>query len=89
MWRAKPGLREPLHMIQHGVDVEAFPLRRPSIGEGLHAVDQFDDPVGLLADQLRQRAILVARARFQQLRGAADAGERVLDLVRQHERRAR
>ena len=57
---------------------------RPLVGERLHAVDQFDDPVGLLADQLGQRAILVADRALQQLRRAANAGERVLDLVREH-----
>ena len=81
----EPGLGQPFDVVQHGVNVEAFPLRGRRIGEGLHAVDEFDDPVGFLADQPGQRPILVARARLQQLCRAADAGERVLDLVRQHE----
>ena len=64
-------------------------MRRRRIGERLHPIDQFDDPVGFLADQPRQGAILVADVRLEQLRGAADAGQRVFDLVREHERRAR
>ena len=58
----EPRLRQPLHVIEHGMNVEAFPLRRRRIGERLHPVDEFDDPVRLLADQPGQRAILVARA---------------------------
>ena len=54
-------------------------------GEGLHPVDQFHDPIGLLADQAGKGAIVVARAGLQQLCGAANAGERVLDLVSEHE----
>ena len=54
------------------------------LGEGLHPVDQFDDPVGLLADEPGQRAVLVADARLEQLGCAADARQRVLDFVREH-----
>ena len=84
-------LREPLHMIEHRVDVEALARDRALVGERLHAVDQLDDAVGLLADQLRQRAVLVADRAFQQLRRAANARQRVLDLMREHgaERRHR
>ena len=39
------------------------------------------DPVGLVADQPDQRALLGGHARLEQLRRAADAGQRVLDLV--------
>ena len=52
--------------------------------EGLHAVDQALDAVGLVDDQLGQRRVLRLGRAAQQLRRAADAGERVLDLVRQH-----
>ena len=59
-------------------------LGRPLVGEDLHAVDQPDDAVGLVADQARQRAVVLVGVGLQKLRRAADAGERVLDLVRQH-----
>ena len=78
------GLGKPLHMVEHGVDIETFPLRRRRIREGLHPVDQFDDPVRLVADETGERAVLVAGARLEQLSRAADAGQRVLDLVREH-----
>ena len=73
-----------LHPLEHGVDVDRLALGRPLVGEDLHAVDQPDDAVGLVADQPRQRAVVLVGIRLQQLRRAADAGERVLDLVRQH-----
>ena len=66
------------------MDVDRLALDRPLVGEDLHAVDQLDDAVGLVADQPGQRAVLVADRGFEQLRRAADAGERILDLVRQH-----
>ena len=59
------------------------PLDRGGVAELLHPLDQGADPVGLVADQLDQRPVLVADGRLEQLGGAADAGERVLDLVRQ------
>ena len=77
-------LGEPLHVIEHLMDVEAFAPARPLVGERLHPVDQFDDAVGLLADQPGQRPILVGGGGLEQLRRAADARQRVLDLVGQH-----
>ena len=62
--------------------------QRPLVAEHLHPVDEVADAVGLGADQPRQRPVLVAEARLQQLRRAADAGQRVLDLVREHRRHA-
>ena len=73
-------------MLEHLVDVDRAALDRAVVGELLHAVDEAADAVGLVADQPDQRALLVADAGLEQLRGAADAGERVLDLV--GERRA-
>ena len=78
------GLREPLHVIEHGMDVDRLALDRPLVGEHLHAVDELHDPVGLVANQPRQRAVVVAGRLFEQLRRAANAGQRVLDLVREH-----
>ena len=71
-------------MLQHDVDVHRLALDRALVGEHLHPVDQLHDPVGLVADQPRQRTIVVADRVFQQLRRAANARQRILDLVRQH-----
>ena len=57
---------------------------RTLVGENLHAVDEPDDTVGFVADQAREGAIVLVRVGFEQLRRAADAGERVLDLMREH-----
>ncbi len=47
------------------------------------------DPVGFLADQTGQVAVGIGRQRgFEQLRGPADTGERVFDLMRQKRRKA-
>ncbi len=59
-------------------------LDRALVGENLHAVDQLHDAVGLVADELGERAVVVVGGLFKQLRGAANARQRILDLVRQH-----
>ena len=56
--------------------------------ERLHAVDQVADAIGLVADQFGQLTVGRADAGFQQLRRAADAGQRVLHLMRQDRRHA-
>ena len=71
------------------MDVDRLRRQRALVAEHLHAVDEIADAVGLRADELRQRPVLVLEAGLQQLRGAADARQRVLDLVRQHRRHAR
>ena len=80
----KARLREPLHVFEHDVDVDRLALDRALVGEHFHAVDELHDAVGLVADQARQRAVVVVGGLLQQLRRAANAGERILDLVRQH-----
>ena len=52
--------------------------------KALHAVDELDDAVGLVADQPGQRAIVVIGLGLEQLRRASDAGKRVLDFMSQH-----
>ena len=79
-------MRQPLDVLEHDVDVDGLALDRALVGEHFHAVDELDDAVGLVADQPCQGAILVADRLFEQLRRAADAGERILDFVRQHGR---
>jgi len=71
------------------MDVDRFALDRTLVGEHLHAVHELHDTVGLVADEPRQRAVVIAGGLFEQLSRAADAGQRVLDLVRQAWRRVR
>jgi hypothetical protein len=70
-------------VVQYLVDVDRPALDRPVVGELLHAVDERADPVGLVADQPDQGALVLAHALLEQLRRAADPGQRVLDLVGQ------
>ncbi len=69
----KAGLGDPFHMVQHVMDVDGLPFGRPFVSENLKAVDEFDDPVRLVADQPRESALVVAKLRLKQLGGAADA----------------
>ena len=84
MWRAKPACASRFTWSSTAWMLRLSRGAGRCVGEGLHPVDEFDDAVGLLADQPRQRAILVADRALQQLRRAANAGERVLDLMREH-----
>jgi hypothetical protein len=78
--RMMPGearLRDAADMIEHGVDVHAFARHRAGVGEGLHAVDELHDAVGLVADELRQRPIVVADRELRAIaprRGCPRAG---------------
>ena len=65
------------------MDVDGASLHRGRVAELLHAVDQGADAVGLVADQLDQRQIVLAHGRLQQLGGATDAGQGILHLMRQ------
>ncbi|MNI29361.1 hypothetical protein D3C73_831760 [compost metagenome] len=60
-------------MIEHGVNVERHTIDRALVGEHFHTIDQRYDPVGLVADQPRQRAVVIRHDRFEQLRRTADA----------------
>ena len=66
------------------MDVDGAARHRPVVAEHFHAVDQGDDAVGLVADQPGQHAVFGRGRLLEQLRGAANAGQRVLDLMRQH-----
>ena len=61
-----------------------FRGRCRAAAELLHPVDEFRDPVHLARDQFRKRTVALVRAAFEQLAGAADRGEGVLDFMRQH-----
>ena len=87
----KARLGEALHVVEHSVNVDRPALRGPLFAEKLHAFDELHDPVRLVADQPRQLPVLFIRRLLEELRRAADARERILDLVGQHcaERRNR
>ena len=55
------------------MDVDRFAFYRPFIAEHFHTIDKLNDAIGLLADQPRQRTILVAGRLFQQLGRATNA----------------
>ena len=76
------------HAIEHFVDVDGRAGQRARIAERFHAVDQSADPMGLLADELCELLLVVEESLFQQLRRAANAGERILDLMRENGRHA-
>ena len=59
-------------------------LDRPLIPEQLHALDQLHDAVGLVADEPREHAVALVGRLLEELCRSADAGERILDLVREH-----
>ena len=82
------GGRQTLHVVEDGVDVDRVALHRAFVGEDLHAVDQLHDTIRLVADQSGEGAIVVVGRLFEELSGAANAGERVLDLVSEHRREA-
>ena len=60
------GLRQPFDVFEHDVDVDRLALDRPLVGEHFHAVDEFHDAVGLVADQPRQRAVVVVDRLLEQ-----------------------
>ena len=42
------------------MDVDLIPLQRPRVGKNLHPVDKTHNPVGFVANEANQRAILIA-----------------------------
>ena len=81
--RGEAGLCQAADVLQHAVDVDRPALDR-LVAERLHPVHQSADTVGLVADQNGQLAVRLGHAALEQLCGTADAGERVLHLVRQN-----
>ena len=78
------GPRQPHDVVEHLVDVDQRARHRVSVREHLHAVQQTADAIDLLGDQHGRIARSSSpTARLQQLGGAANAGKRVLHLVRQ------
>jgi hypothetical protein len=72
-------------MIEHRMDIDRFARQRALVGEHFHLVDEVADAIGLGADQPGERAVVLRfERRLDQLRRAADARQRVLDLVGQH-----
>ena len=60
---------------EHVVDVDGLLGERALVAEDLHAVDEIADALGLGADELGQRAVLVGEVLLEELGGAADAGQ--------------
>ena len=91
MCRREAGLGEALHLVEHAVDVDGAALDRALVAEQLDPLDELHDAVGLVADEAGQQPVALVGGLLEELRRAADAGQRVLDLVRQHraERRDR
>ena len=58
------------------------------VAEAFHPVDQAADAVAFVDDQLGHFPLVRRQRFFQQLGGAANAGQRILDLMRQHRRHA-
>ena len=81
---AEAGLGELLHMLEDDVDVDRLARDRALVREHFHPVDQLDDAIRLVADQLRQGAVLVVGGLLEQLGGAANTRQRILDLVGEH-----
>jgi hypothetical protein len=50
------------------------PRHRAVVAEHLHAIDQGDDAIGLVADQPGQHAVFGRRLLLEKLGGAANAG---------------
>jgi hypothetical protein len=73
-----------LHPVQDLVDVDRPAIWQGVVGEGFHPVHEPPDSVGLIDDELGERRVLGLGPGFQELGGAPDAGQRVLDLVGQH-----
>ena len=85
---AEARLRHALHAVQHLVDVHRRAHQRHRIAKRLHPIDERANAIGFVADELRQRTVVGRNRVFEKLRRAADAGERILDLVRKHGRHA-
>ena len=75
-------------MAQRLVDVHRAPFHR-ALAEHVHPLHEVADAVHLVLDQRAELAVAFLRRLFQQLGGAADAGKRVLHLMRQHRRHGR
>ena len=82
----KASLGQTTHVPQHLVDVYRTALDGAVVGKHLHAIHQGDDAVGLFADQTGQQPVALIRGGLQKLGGAANARERVLDLMPQQGR---
>ncbi len=77
----KSGVGEARDMVEDRVDVDRLGDEWALVAEHLHAIDEVLDAIGLGADQLGEGAIVVRQARLEELSGAANSRERILDLV--------
>ena len=70
------------------MDIDGPGLGRLVGRQGLHAVEQIDHPLDLGGDHLGQRFLRFVELPVEQLRGAANRGQRVLDFVAEYVGRA-
>src|SRR5437660_9169603 len=67
-------LRDALHVIDYGMDVDALALDRPLVGKSFHPIDELHDAIGLIADETGPFAVGIGDGAVEQLCRAADAG---------------
>ena len=82
----KSRARDLPDMIQHRVNIDGLFVNRALVPEHLHAVDEIADTVGLLGDEVSERAVFLGGARLQELRRAPNSRKRIFDFVSQHRR---
>ena len=75
------GLGRAAGAVDQTVDIDCPGLGRLVGRQGLHPVEQIDHPLDLGGDHLGQRFLRFVQLPVEQLSGAADRGQRVLDLV--------
>ena len=86
---AETALGQTAHVVQNVMDIDGLLGERPLVAEHFHAVHEIADALGLGADELAQHPVLVREVLLEKLGCALDAGQRILDLVREHGRHAR
>ena len=78
---ARFAAQQPVHVLAELVHVDQRLLRRARRAE--HGVDQRGEPVGFADDDAGVFAQVLVQLALEQLRRAAQAAERILDLVRE------
>ena len=69
----KPGLRGPLHPLQHLVNINRRAIQWTIRNKAAHTINQRANPVGLATDQAGQFLIRPRDDALQKLRGAPNA----------------
>ena len=82
--RRKTDQRGFARAVQRVMDIDRAAVRRAQIAELLYLFQQLHDPPGFFHDQIGQFPVFGPKAHRQQLCRAGNAGQRILDLMRQH-----